>query len=47
VVAPPSAGDGGLLSDDTFSWSLFAGILLFAAVAMGISFVTQREEREE
>ena len=41
------AGDGGLLSDETFSWTLFAGILFFAAVAMGISFVTQREKSEE
>ncbi|MGE3983902.1 MAG: hypothetical protein AB7G38_07000, partial [Dehalococcoidia bacterium] len=40
VVAPPSAGDGGLLDGNSFSWALFAGILFVAAAAMGIGFIT-------
>jgi hypothetical protein len=46
LVAPPSAGDGGLLNGSPFSWSLFAAILFVAATAMGISFVTQRDKSE-
>ncbi len=46
VVAPPSAGDGGLLDGDSFSWTLFAGILFVAATAMGIGFITQWEKSE-
>jgi hypothetical protein len=46
VVVAPSAGDGGVLHSDAFSWSLFAGILLAAAVSMGIAFVMQKDKGE-